>query len=165
MTFERGDRRLKMQNTDSDVLLGQRIVDCAHSSEQRLKRLVVRAGHGNVPSRRPGRCNSPCQKSSAPDRRIKSRALQVSALPAGTRSSVSWNVARAPGFTQLNCPNMGYRSFASGRPRRRKPALEMCCLSRATAPRAPDSPPTFTAYSRQHAYGKALTCVNVVAKR
>ena len=97
MAFEGGDRSLEVEEADAGTVSGESFVNGAHLCKKRFKRFAIFGGH--LENFRCGPLQQPpCRQASAPDRRIESRALQISALSAGTRSSVATLVHAVHGY-------------------------------------------------------------------
>lgn len=97
VAFEGGDGSLEVEEADAGMVSGELFVNGAHLREKRHKRFAIFGCHLEI--RRCGPLQQPpCRQASAPDRRIEPRALQISALSTGMRSSVATLVHAAHGY-------------------------------------------------------------------
>ena len=82
VAFEGGGRSVEVEEADAGMASGELFVNGAHLCKKRFKRFAIFGRHLEIfrcgPLQQP-----PCRQASAQDRRIKSTALQISALSAG----------------------------------------------------------------------------------
>lgn len=84
VAFEGSDSSLKVEEADAGMAPGELFVNGAHLHKKCLKCFAIFRCHLEISRCRPLQ-QPPCRQASAPDRRIKSGALQISAFSTGMR--------------------------------------------------------------------------------